>query len=328
MSIKFNASVKPERGTEYLVDINDISVDHESNNRFTKSDIGILIQSISQYGQLEAVGAVRVRPENSLRLAYGFGRYEAIKQINESLPEDQRMKIRVAVFDGNDRDVFFRNLAENAHRNQLSHMDYSLAIRRMSENYGQSDSQIAGFFGRTANWVSQHRSLLSLDYKIQEKVHAGEIAMVDALALTKVSKEKQQEVVKEIKNIEVVEVSQTEAANDEAIPVVVEEDSPVVEATVKTTAANPEAPAKADKPAKKVKKEKIKEAIRKAAGGDDKRKRSWSELHDFFEVMVGSPAISDGLQQLAGVMLAIMKGELNDDSDAVEALEVLIGGQK
>jgi hypothetical protein len=53
--------------------------------------------------------------------------------------------------------------------------DEPLAIRKMGELFGQSDSQIANFFGRTSGWVSQHRSLLGLDFRIQEKIHSGEI---------------------------------------------------------------------------------------------------------------------------------------------------------
>jgi len=303
MSIKFTTSTKAERGTEFLVDISDIAVDHGTNNRFTKSDIGVLVQSISQYGQLEAVGAVRVKPGNNLRLAYGFGRYEAIKQINESLPEDQRMKIKVVVFDGNDRDVFFRNLAENAHRNALSHMDYSLAIRKMSESFGQSDSQIATFFGRTGGWVSQHRSLLSLDYTIQEKVHSGEITFTDALALAKMTADKQKEVINEINSTPETPVEQPEEKKADAPPAPAEET-----------------------PKKKSKK--VKEIIRKMSDAKPNNKRSWNEMYSFFEVMVGSPAISDDLQKVASVMMSIMSGAINDDSDAVDALESLISGSK
>ena len=314
MSMKFNTAVKPERGNEYLLDLADIAVDHGSNNRFSQSDVKTLVQSISQYGQLEAVGAVRVKPTNTLRLAYGFGRYEAIKQINDSLPEDQRMKIKVVVFDGNERDIFFRNLAENAHRNELSHRDYAFAIRRMKENFGQNDIQIANFFNRAANWVSQHRALLSLDYKIQEKVHSGEINFTDALTVAKMAPEKQQEIIEEVKKVE----AEVEPITADSI-VAAEVDAPVAEAS----------PEPAPAPVKeKTTKKKIKEAIQKAAGPNPKAKRNWSELHDFFEVMIGSPVVSDELQKLAALMIAIMKGELNDDSEAVEALEALIAGGK
>lgn len=307
MSIKFNTAIKPERGTEFLVDLADIAVDHGSNNRFSQSDVKVLIQSISQYGQLEAVGAVRVKPANTLRLAYGFGRYEAIKQINESLPEDQRMKIKVVVFDGNERDVFYRNLAENAHRNNLTHMDYALAIRRMSENFSQSDSQIANFFNRTGGWVSQHRSLLSLDYKIQEKVHSGEINFTDAIALAKMSSEKQKEVAKEIDNITAPPVENN--------PPAVEADAPASEPV-----SSEERPSKKNK--------RVKELIRKMSDSNSKSKRNWNELYSFFEVMVGSPAISDDLQKVASVIMSIMTGAINDDSEAVEALEALLGGKQ
>ena len=318
--MKFNTAVKPERGDEFLVDLADIAVDHGSNNRFSQSNVKTLVQSINQYGQLEAVGAVRVKPTNTLKLAYGFGRYEAIKQINESLPEDQKMRIKVVVFDGNDRDVFFRNLAENAHRNELSHMDYAFAIRRMSENFGQNDTQIANFFGYSVSWVAQHRTLLSLDYKIQEKVHTEEISVKDALTLAKLSEDKQREAVEEvIKVIEEVEKEQpaaTTPSDDDDFPFTV-----TAEGSPEETTPMPET--KADKASKKAA---VKDVIRRASG--DKLKRSWPELHGFFEVMIGSPAVSDELQKLAAVMIAIMKGELNDDSEAVEALEALIAGSK
>jgi ParB/RepB/Spo0J family partition protein len=314
MSLKFQSTIKPERGAEYLVDIDDIAVDHASNNRFSQSDIGVLVQSISQYGQLEAVGAVREKPNNTLRLAYGFGRYEAIKRINAGVQEDQRMKIKVVVFDGNDRDVFFRNLAENAHRNNLSHMDYALSIRRMSENYGQTDSQIASFFGRTGGWVSQHRSLLSLDYNIQQKVHSGEINFTDALSIAKMSADKQKVAVKEIESV-VTAPAPAEVDNNE-------DDNTDTTTITKNEADQPEETT----PAKK--KRAVKEIIRKLSDTPKNNKRTWGEMYSFFDVMVGSPAISDELQKLAGVMLAIMSGGIHDDSEAVEALEAIMGGKE
>ena len=314
--MKFASGVKPERGGEFLVDLADIAADHASNNRFNQSDVKTLIQSISQYGQLEAVGAVRVKPENTLRLAYGFGRYEAIKRINEHLPEDQQMRIKVVVFDGNERDVFFRNLAENAHRNELTHMDYAVAIRRMSESYGQSDSQIANFFNRSPIWVSQHRTLLSLDHKIQDKVQCGEITMTDALAIAKLPSEKQKEVVREV----------VKAVGTEEEATVVPDGGTEEGGEVITGVSAGDGEAKPAEPSKPAKKRKIKEAIRKAVG--NKNKRAWPELHSFFEVMIGSPAITDELQNLANVMIAIMDGVIDSDGDAVEALEAVVGGKQ
>lgn len=319
--MNFASNTKPERGNEYLVDLEAIVVDHSVNNRFTKSDVKILIQSISQYGQLEAVGAVRVKPGNVLHLAYGFGRYEAIKKINERLPADQQMKIKVAVFDGNERDVFFRNLAENAHRKNLSHIDYAMAIRNMSEKFGQTDSQIANFFGYTGGWVSQHRSLLSLDYRVQEKVHSEEMNVTDALALLKLPEEKKKEVVEEILKVTVSGSSSAQAGEQQPN----EEEPQGSGSEVPSTKPEEEEAPIASKPVTESTKKRIKEAIRKAANA--KKKRSWAELHDFFEVMIGSPAVSDELQQFANVMMLIMTGELENDSDAVEALEALMGGK-
>lgn len=292
--MKFTSAVKPEKGNEFLIDLADIQVDHSANNRFAQSDISILVQSISQYGQLEAVGAVRVKPHNTLKLAYGFGRFEAIKRINESLPADQQMKIRVSVFDGNERDVFLRNLAENAHRNDLTHMDYALAIRRMTEAYGQTDSQIAQFFGRTNSWVSQHRSLLCLDHTVQAKVHDGAISLTDALALTKVSEERQREIVASI------------------TPPAAPEDAP---------GAEPD-PFEAAAPKSKKDKPKIKKLVNKETGG--KTRRTYAEMAQFFQIMIGSPACSTNLQRLAQTMLGIMNGDLNSDAEAVEALEAIV----
>lgn len=301
--MKFTSAVKPEKGNEFLIDLSDIKVDHSVNNRFSQADVHILVQSISQYGQLEAVGAVRVKPHNTLQLAYGYGRYEAIRQINESLPEDQQMKIRVTVFDGNERDVFLRNLAENAHRNDLTHMDYALAIRKLTELYGQTDSQIAQFFGRTNGWVSQHRALLSLDHTVQQKLHDGSLSFTDAYALTKVSEERQREIV----------ASVTVLPPAEAAP------APAVEQPEDGTVVEAPAPA----PAKPEKKVKIKQLVAKETGG--KTRRTYADMLQFFQIMIGSPACSTNLQRLAQTMLGIMSGDLNSDADAVEALEAIVG---
>lgn len=301
--MKFTSAVKPEKGNEFLIDLADIKVDHSANNRFTQADVAILVQSISQYGQLEAVGAVRVKPHNTLQLAYGYGRYEAIRQINESLPEDQQMKVRVTVFDGNERDVFLRNLAENAHRNDLTHMDYALAIRKLTELYGQTDSQIAQFFGRTNGWVSQHRAILSLDHTVQQKLHDGSLSFTDAYALTRVSEERQREIVASVTVLPPAEPAPGPAAEQP-------EAGTVVEAP---------APAKA-KPEKKAN---IRKLVAKETGG--KTRRTYADMQQFFQIMIGSPACSTNLQRLAQTMLGIMSGDLNSDAEAVEALEAIIG---
>ena len=294
MKFAFATAVKPEKGNEYIIDLADIHVDHGANNRYAQADTDILVQSISQFGQLESVGVVRVKPHNTLKLAYGFGRYEAIKRINESLLDDQKMKIRVTVFDGNDHDVFVRNLAENAHRNNLTHMDYALAIRKMGELYNQSDTQISNFFGRTTSWLSQHRLLISLDHTVQGKLHAGEISFSDALSLTKVSLEKQREIVAAAENEDAAEAKK--------------EDSPAEEPIV---------------PAVKKEKASIKKLVKGVTGG--KTKRTMGEMNQFFQIMIGSPVISEKLQQLAQVMMAIMSGELDSDAEAVSAIEVVLG---
>lgn len=308
MKFAFATAVKPEKGNEYIIDLADIQVDHGANNRYAQADTDILVQSIGQYGQLESVGVVRVKPHNTLKLAYGFGRYEAIKRINESLPDDQKMKIRVTVFDGNDHDVFVRNLAENAHRNNLTHMDYALAIRKMGELYNQNDTQISNFFGRTKAWVSQHRSLISLDHTIQARLHAGEISFTDALSLTKVSLEKQREIVAAAVDETPAPAADAADAENEEVPEVTTEDSPAEEPIV---------------PAAKKEKASIKKLVKNVTGG--KTKRTMGEMNQFFQIMIGSPVISEKLQQLAQVMLAIMSGELDSDAEAVSAIEVVLG---
>jgi len=307
--MKFASAVKPEKGNEFLIDLADIKVDHSVNNRFAQADVAILVQSISQYGQLEAVGAVRVKPHNTLQLAYGYGRYEAIRRINESLPEDQRMKIRVTVFDGNERDVSVRNLAENAHRNDLTHMDYALAIRKLTELYGQTDSQIAQFFGRTNGWVSQHRALLSLGHTVQQKLHNGSLSFTDAYALTKVSEERQREIVAAVTALPPAEAAPAPAAEQPEADTVVETEAPAPE-------AKPE----------KEKKVKIKELVAKETGG--KTRRTFAEMVQFFQIMIGSPACSTNLQRLAQTMLGIMNGDLDSDAEAVEALEAIVGKEE
>jgi len=199
-----------------------------------------------------------------------------------------------------------RNLAENAHRNNLTHMDYALAIRKMGDLYNQNDTQISQFFGRTNGWVSQHRSLVSLDHTVQGKLHAGEISFTDALSLTKVSLEKQREIVAAA--VDETPAPAADAAENEDVPEVTEEDSPAEEPIV---------------PAVKKEKASIKKLVKGVTGG--KTKRTMGEMNQFFQIMIGSPVISEKLQQLSQVMLAIMSGELDSDAEAVSAIEVILG---
>lgn len=288
----FAAQVTPVK-TSFLVNIDDIEADHSINNRFKSGDTATLIQSIKEIGQTQPVGVIKTKPEGKLKLKWGFGRYEAIKKINEGLPEDQQMKIRVEVFNGNDDEAFFANADENMVRNELSPVDKAYTFRRMISNYGMKQTDIAKRYGKTPAWVSQHVSLLSLDKKTQNKVHSGEIPFKEAVTMSSMTAEDR--------------------------------------ATVITTAESAQATAAGVAPEdkKKASRKAVVKAVKAVATANKVKenkpvKRTYTDIMEFFDVMRVSGVVSKKMNALSIFMTDFMMGTPDQEDEAVAMLEKII----
>lgn len=214
-------------GTSTLLhmDVEKINIDHNENNRFAVADeqstIALAVDILSRSslnekkllisGQLQAVTIDRDPDNGDPNLLAGFGRATAIDFINANPnhPAIEPHLIRLQMLDQNKklRAVFpikvhviahtdlmgriLTNLAENAHRRDLTDMDWAVTIGRLLKlNPDLSDQDLVTMLtpyrptGRaefSTSWVQQHRYLLDMAPSLQKAVANGEIPISRAI---------------------------------------------------------------------------------------------------------------------------------------------------
>lgn len=149
-----------------------------------------LRDSIFERGVLQPV--LYVKDDEGLpNLRVGFRRVAAVKELQAQYPGDPRFTTIPAVMlngtNGSGEtsiNLLRANLAENAHRKDLTAMDHAHAIEQF-RIAGLKDKDIAREFGYSPGWVSKRASLLNLDADLQQQVHAGILDSEAAYILSK-----------------------------------------------------------------------------------------------------------------------------------------------
>jgi len=333
-NFKFN-----QQGGNLIVDPSIIVVREGFNGRYqdhSEESINRLAKVFREIGQVHPVGLTE-----DGELIYGHRRRLAAMKCNEGLkPGDPGyMPIKFVFVKGkNPTEQQLANLSENLENSALSHMDIAFNIGKLRNIAQWKDTRIAEFFGKTPAWVSQHASLLNLVDEWRNKVHDGEVAMSDAMEISRMSYDEQRT------KLGIVNEAIAELAQEPEFAFLNEPEAPefsldaVIEATSGTT-ADPVTPVEAkiaENAAKKLsdkKKAVSKKVTAKtvAASKTPSRvqvarngKRSWGDLYELFEGV--GPANSKRLQILSDVMRRGMTGadEFRDDHAFLDTLERLL----
>jgi len=343
-------SIESKRIEGFAVNPRDLVVVQGDNGRIKPhNDLSIaqLAASFKTNGQIHPVGIAKL-PNGTVKLVYGYRRWAASMLLNEGkLPTDADwMPLKATIVKGNDSDQYLANLAENIHHSGLTHMDIAYNVGRLRDKMQWKDKQIAEFFGKTPAWVSQHASLLNLVDEWRDRVDSGEVAMVDAMAISRMSYEEQRA------KLGIVNDTIAELAKEEEFSFLNDEPDTTM-ATIIANAngsdGNQDSPkitpieAKIKENAEKKKADKRKMVTKRVAAeaiGNSKKapvlaaasrvqvnqngKRSWGALMELFE-MVG-PAYSKRLQTLSDLMRKGMMGDDNfrDDHVFLATLERLL----
>ena len=179
MATSVNAG-EVKRRDYFFVDPNEVIVKEDLRGRkFAPTEADIISRAISmiEKTQLQPVQARRVQ-DKRLQLVLGFTRTAAARLIRSGFEHegatyhDPEFMLKVIVADCNDKEALYRNIAENNERNACSDIDDAHNQNRMRE-HGDSDADIARFYGCSATQVGKLRKLLSLTDKEQELVHYG-----------------------------------------------------------------------------------------------------------------------------------------------------------
>ena len=321
--MKLNIAGAAKAENSFTVPTSEIEVDWTQNHsRFGTTDRSQLRESIRKYGQQTPVVVRRIKGSKKLKLVAGYGRFEVLSEENIGLPPEQQRPIMVTVIEGNDSDGIMANLQENA-GTPLDYMDQARVVQTLRDHFKYNDTQIAQWFGgpHKMGFVQQRNKLLTLNPEIQDALKRDEITLTYALGLSEHSAEEQRVL--------------HAAAVAAAISV-----TPNVEVTEPTTEATTESTETAGKKGKKRKgnptprvpvarklNPRSLEAAREKTGVEAPKpvKRSLTEITDFFEIMIGSPVIGPKTQALAKWFVDFRNGIPNDEDDATESLQTLMG---
>lgn len=141
---------------------------------FDDADIEALAQSIATHGVLQPV--LLTESPDGLRLVAGERRLRAsrraglttIPAITRSTDEQQQLALA---------------LVENLQRADLNALDEALAFRRLIDEFGLTQEQVAHQVGRTRAAVANTLRLLAVATEVQDAVRAGRITEGHARAL-------------------------------------------------------------------------------------------------------------------------------------------------
>ena len=214
-----------------LLQLDPAQVQAEGNSRYGLKDYRIesLMGDILDKGGVLVPVLVEALPEGAAngfthKLTAGFYRHAAVSKLNAE--QNAGLTLPALVYTPeNELDRLKRQLSENLERENQSPMDRAVAIQQL-EDAGVSRLDVRRTFsvlgGRKGNvlqpasnsYINMHLSFLDLSRSIQRKIHDGIIGTAAAYELTKIPRQKQDEIVKRIEEKRAKELER-EARQDE-----------------------------------------------------------------------------------------------------------------
>jgi len=151
---------------------------YQPRRAFDEAALSDLAESLRSSGLLQPIV---VRPAN--------GEYELIAGERRLRAADRLgwTEIGAVVRDVDDRTLLTLALVENLQRDQLSPIDEALGYRRLMEEFGVSQTELASLVGRSRPAVANALRLLKLPDDVQDLVHVGRLSMGHARALLQLS---------------------------------------------------------------------------------------------------------------------------------------------
>lgn len=196
MSVHLNAG-KVVRKEYFLVNPEEILVDEEVRGRHkppTEETINEMVESLMTYGQKQPISVRRVL-DKKIQVIFGFTRLQAAIHIRKNV--DPEFMIQCILSEKNATESFIDNVIENIHRKQTSPIDDAHNQRRMRDQHGKTDEEIATIYRATPAWIGQLKNLLQLPGNIQEMVHLGTLPVSGAFELVNLPEAEQGKVIAE-----------------------------------------------------------------------------------------------------------------------------------
>jgi ParB family chromosome partitioning protein len=148
---------------------------YQPRHHLDRSALNDLKQSLGESGLLQPI-VVRPAGDHGYELIAGARRRQAAEELGWK-------RIAAVVRQVDDRTLLALSLVENLQRDALSPIDEALGYRRVIEDFGASQTDVAQLVGRDRSTVTNALRLLKLPTGVQEMVHNGRLSTGHARAL-------------------------------------------------------------------------------------------------------------------------------------------------
>lgn len=140
---------------------------YQPRQRLDEAYLTDLAQSIRQFGIIEPL-VVRLLTDGSYEILAGHMRWQAAQQAGLT-------QIPVVVREADDRTAAAIALVENLLRRELNPVEAGRALRRLREEFGLTQEQLAELLGVSQTAISRALGLLSLDPVVQTYIEEGRL---------------------------------------------------------------------------------------------------------------------------------------------------------
>lgn len=169
------------KGLDALIPVNDLSGEHvalidvgiidpnpyQPRSFIDDTDLISLIDSIKEKGVIEPI-IVRDKPGNRFEVVCGERRLEASKRAGIE-------KIPAVVKDLSDREALELAIVENVQRESLNPIDEARGYKRLMDEFGETQDEIARTIGKSRAAITNSMRLLKLPKMIQEMLIIGDL---------------------------------------------------------------------------------------------------------------------------------------------------------
>lgn len=170
-----SVSHQVSKDTVQLIDINKIEPNRlQPRKQFEENALEELAESIKQYGVIQPVVVKAV--EDYYELIAGERRWRASKIAGIK-------KIPAIIKEYDSEKIFEIALVENLQREDLNPMEEAAGYKKISEDFGLNQEEIAKRVGKSRSAVANAMRLLNLDERVQNFVKEGKISSGHARAL-------------------------------------------------------------------------------------------------------------------------------------------------
>jgi ParB family chromosome partitioning protein len=144
---------------------------------YPEEEIQTLSQSLAALGQQEPITCYWSGTEHAYVILQGHCRYHAAK-----LAGLKSLMAVVVTEEMNAVRALAKRMAENTARNDLHPLDCARALKRLMDEGGLNQQEVAKQLGRSQGWVSGQLQLLTLPAEQQAKVAKGTVSITEARA--------------------------------------------------------------------------------------------------------------------------------------------------